>query len=167
MSLYDCYEDSVLVGDLTIDAFALNCEAWHVENLYEWWLPAEQRGSDKIRPGVDGSFAVRRRRAATRRQVQMFISGGCDATGTPHPNYMEGMAANLYAITTAIVDPTGTGDGTRVAVLTLPDGWTRTGDVHVLGMQVSEMRRDAKHCYAVIDVSIPGGELGIPTEPSS
>jgi hypothetical protein len=158
MSAWDC-DDDALVGDLSIDGFALNCAAWRIENLIEWWLPAEQRGSDKIRPGVDGSFAVRRRKAATRRTCEMFISGEVDAFGTPAANWMAGMQANLEAFETNLVDPPATLDGTRTALLTMPDGSTRTGPVHVLGMQIAEPRANGRYTYAVIDVSIPAGSL--------
>jgi hypothetical protein len=164
VSAWECGDDTT-VGDLTIDGFAMNTPAWRVVNLFELWLPAPQRGQDVIRPGVDGSYAVRRFRATRRVSLQMFVSGEVDAFGDPYSDPFAGMAANLYAFNVNLVAPTGTGDGTRSMVLTLPDGWTRTGDVHVTGMEVSEMRRNARYCYATIEVSIPGGELGIPTAP--
>jgi hypothetical protein len=157
MSAWDC-DDDALVGDLTIDGFALNTAAWRVENLYEWWLPATQRGSDRIRPGVDGVFAVRRRKTATRRTLNMFISGEVDAFGVPYDNPFIGLSTNLFAFEVNLVDPTG-GDGTRDAVLTLPNGAQRGGPVHVLGMDISEIKRSSRFCYATIDVSIPGGSL--------
>jgi hypothetical protein len=162
MSAWECDDDS-LVGDLTIDEFALNTAAWRVENLYEWWLPATQRGSDKIRPGVDGAFAVRRRKAATRRTLQMFISGEVDAFGVPYDNPFNGLSTNLYLFEVNLVDPVATPDGTRTALLTLPNGNQRGGPVHVLGMEVSDITPTSRYCHAVIDVSIPGGSLpGVP-----
>ncbi len=162
MSAWECADDS-LVGDLEIDGFALNCAAWRVENLYEWWLPAQQRGSDKIRPGVDGAFPVRRRKAATRRTLEMFISGEVDAFGVPYDDPFVGLSTNLYAFEVNLVDPVASTTGTRTALLTLPNGDQREGPVHVLGMEVSEIRRTSRFCYATIDVSIPGGSLpGVP-----
>lgn len=164
MSAWSCGDDDA-VGHLTIDGFAMFTAAWRVENLYELWLPAEQRGQDIVRPGVAGSYPIRRRRAATRRSLQMFVSGEANYLGVPYADAYQGMAANLYALQAGVVNPTGVGDGTREMVLTLPDGFTRTGDVHVTGMTVSEMRRNARYCYAVIEVSIPAGELGLPVAP--
>jgi hypothetical protein len=156
-------DEEALVGDLVIDEFALNTVAWRVENLYEWWLPATQRGNDKIRPGVDGVFAVRRRKTATRRTLQMFISGEVDAFGVPYDNPFEGLSTNLYLFEVNLVDPVATPDGTRTALLTLPNGNQRGGPVHVLGMEVSDITPTSRYCHAVIDVSIPGGSLpGVP-----
>lgn len=162
MSAWECADDS-LVGDLTIDEFALNTAAWRVENLYEWWLPATQRGNDKIRPGVDGVFAVRRRKTATRRTLQMFISGEVDAFGVPYDNPFNGLSTNLFAFEVNLVDPVTTGNGTRTALLTLPNGNQRGGPVTVLGMEISDIKPTSRFCYATIDISIPGGSLpGVP-----
>jgi hypothetical protein len=162
MSAWECADDS-LVGDLTIDSFELNTAAWRVENLYEWWLPATQRGNDKIRPGVDGVFAVRRRKTATRRTLQMFISGEVDAFGVPYDNPFNGLSTNLFAFEVNLVDPVTTGNGTRTALLTLPNGNQRGGPVTVLGMEISDIKPTSRFCYATIDISIPGGSLpGVP-----
>ena len=162
MSAWECADDS-LVGDLTIDSFELNTAAWRVENLYEWWLPATQRGNDKIRPGVDGVFAVRRRKTATRRTLQMFISGEVDAFGVPYDNPFNGLSTNLFAFEVNLVDPVTTGNGTRTALLTLPNGNQRGGPVTVLGMEISDIKPTSRYCYATIDISIPGGSLpGVP-----
>ncbi len=162
MSAWECADDS-LVGDLTIDSFELNTAAWRVENLYEWWLPATQRGNDKIRPGVDGVFAVRRRKTATRRTLQMFISGEVDAFGVPYDNPFNGLSTNLFAFEVNLVDPVTTGNGTRTALLTLPNGNQRGGPVTVLGMEISDITPTSRYCHATIDISIPGGSLpGVP-----
>lgn len=156
-------DEEALVGDLVIDEFALNTVAWRVENLYEWWLPATQRGNDKIRPGVDGVFAVRRRKTATRRTLQMFISGEVDAFGVPYDNPFNGLSTNLFAFEVNLVDPVTTGNGTRTALLTLPNGNQRGGPVTVLGMEISDIKPTSRFCYATIDISIPGGSLpGVP-----
>ena len=154
---YPC--DDSAVGNLTIDSFPLNTTAWRIENLLEWWLPAEQRGSDKIRPGVDGSFPVRRRKAATRRTCEMFISGEVSPFGVPYNNWMVGLQTHIEAFEGFVVDPPASPDGTRTALLTMPDGSTRTGPVHVLGMTIGEFKANGRFCYAVIDVSIPAGSL--------
>lgn len=160
MSAWDCADDT-LVGDLTIDEFPMNTAAWRVENLYELWLPATQRGQNVIRPGVPGSWPVRRYVAETRRSLQMFVSGEVDADGDPYPNAFEGMHANLTALAENVVAPTNTGDGTRAAVLTAPNEQVWVADVHVTGMEVSEMRRNARYCYAVIELTIPAGGFAL------
>lgn len=158
MSAWECGDDAE-VGDLSIDGFPMNTAAWRVENLYELWLPAAQRGQDIIRPGIDGAWPVRRLRAVTRRSLQMFISGEVDALGVPFANPYQGMHANLTTFRQGLVDPTGLGDGTREATLTDPFGVLWVADVHLTGMEVSEMRRNARYCYAVVELSIPAGEF--------
>lgn len=160
MSAWEC-DDDTEVGDLTIDDFPLFCAAWRVENLYEWWLPAEQRGVSKVRPGVDGSKVYRRRRAMTRRPLNMFISGEVDRDGVPAANWMEGMYANIADLTSNLLDPVDSSSGERTAVLTLPNGSMLSGPVQILGMEVSEMRANARYCYAVIDVQLVKGRLDL------
>ena len=158
MAFVDC-GDGLDVGDLSIDGFPMFTPAWRCENLWELWEPPEQRGTNVIRPGVDGSYAVKRRVAETSRDLLMFISGGCDYLGVPAANPMIGMKANLRRFEDNLIAPTGTGQGTRTLLLTEPDGSVRTAEVQVAGMQVSEMRRNAKYCYAAITIIIPAGGL--------
>lgn len=158
MSAYEC-DDDLSVGDLTIDDVPLFCAAWRVENLYEWWLPASQRGVTKIRPGVDGVKGFRRRRAVTRRPLEMMISGEVDVDGVPAANFFEGMYANIEYLAENLVDPADNDTGERTAVLTLPDGSTKSGPVQILGMEVEEIKADARFCYAVIDVQLTRGYL--------
>lgn len=159
MSSYYCADDEAEVGDLMIDGLPLFCAAWIVENLYTWWLPAEQRGVTKIRPGVDGAKVYRRRRAMTRRPLNMLISGEVDRLGTEYDNWMEGMQANIDDLTENLVDPVDSDDGVRSAILTMPSGQLRVGPVQVLGMEVSDMKANARYCTAVIDVLLPAGRL--------
>jgi hypothetical protein len=147
------------VGDLTIDDISLFTAAWTLDNLYEWWLPASQRGGDVIRPGVPGVYAVRRFVTVTRRSCRLTVGGMADPDGVPYSNWYEGMFENLRYLGENLVAPTGTGDGTRSAVLTAPNGDLYAGDVHVTGMEVAEMRPNARYARVVIEVSIPGGEL--------
>ncbi len=158
MSAYDC-DDDLSVGDLAIDDVPMFCAAWRVENLYEWWLPATQRGVTRVLPGVDGVKGYRRRRTLTRRPLNMMISGEADIDGVPASNFYECMYANIAYLTENVVNPADNDAGTRTAVLTLPDGSTMSGPVQVLGMEVSEMRANARYCYAVIDVQLLNGYL--------
>jgi len=155
----DC-EDTYTLGGLTIGGVSMFTPAWRCENLWELWQPPEQRGDDRIRPGVSGSFAVKRRIAATRRTLLMHISGLVDPFGViATTNPMAQMAFNLRSLEIFVVNATNVGDGTRSLVLTMPTGLQRTAPVHVLGMEISEMRHDAKWCNAAIELSIPGGRL--------
>lgn len=147
------------VGTLSIGGVPMFCAAWRVQNLYAWWLPAEQRGSDRVFPGVDGSRPFRRRKAATRRLVELMISGEVDRAGNTYTNWYDGMQTNIADLTANVVNPVASESGTRTAVLGLPDGSVRSGPVHVLGLDISQIKGNSRFCYAVLDVSIPGGDL--------
>lgn len=146
-------------GDLTIGGVAMNGPAWKVLNLYELWLPANVRGSDRILPGTAGVIAYQRRATVTVRSLQMLVSGTHDRTGASVADRYEGLQANVDYLITNVVAPTGTGDGTRSAVLTMPDGTTRTEPVHVLGLELGTISEDGSWTKAVIELSIPSGRI--------
>lgn len=146
-------------GDLTIGGVALNGPAWKVLNLLELWQPADQRGNDRLVPGTAGVLAQQRRDTVTRRSLQMLIVGDVDRTGTPQADRFEGLQVNVEYLRANVVAPTGTGDGTRSAVLTMPDGTTRTEPVHVVGFDFGNFREDAAWLRAVLTISIPSGRI--------
>lgn len=146
-------------GDLTIGGVALNGPAWKVLNLLELWQPADQRGNDRLVPGTAGVLAQQRRDTVTRRSLQMLIVGDVDRTGAAQADRFEGLQANIDYLRSNVVAPTGTGDGTRSAVLTMPDGTTRTEPVHVVGFEFGNFREDAGWVRAVLTISIPSGRI--------
>ena len=146
-------------GDLTIGGVAMNGPAWKVLNLYELWLPANVRGSDRILPGTAGVIAYQRRATVTVRSLQMLVSGTHDRTGAAVADKYEGLQANVDYLITNVVAPTGTSDGTRSAVLTMPDGTTRTEPVHVLGLELGTISEDGSWTKAVLELSIPSGRI--------
>ena len=149
----------VNAGGLTIGGVAMSCPAWVVHNLQELWLPAVQRGNDRIRPGVAGVKPAIMRDTVTRRTLQLLIVGDCDRTGTPVTNLLQGLQANIDYLIANVVAPTGLTDGTRSAVLTMPDATTRTEPVHVTGMDFGQIRADGAWVKATIDLSIPTGRI--------
>lgn len=146
-------------GNLTIGGVAMFCPAWKVQNLPELWLPAEQRGTDKVRPGVAGRKAIKRRDDATRRSLRMIVVGDVDRTGAASSSKLTGLYTNIAYLRDNVVNPTGATDGTRSAVLTLPGGATLTEPVHVTGMEISDLRQDGGWARLVIDLSIPSGRF--------
>lgn len=146
-------------GDLTIGGVAMNGPAWKVLNLYELWQPANVRGSDRIIPGTTGVIAYPRRATVTVRSLQMLISGTHDRTGSAAADRYEGLQVNVDYLIANVVAPTGAGDGTRSAVLTMPDGTTRTEPVHVLGLELGDLSLDGSWAKAVIELSIPTGRI--------
>ena len=146
-------------GDLTIGGVAMNGPAWKVLNLYELWQPANVRGSDRIIPGSTGVVAYPRRATVTVRSLQMLISGTHDRTGASVADKYEGLQANVDYLLSNVVVPTGATDGTRSAVLTMPDGTTRTEPVHVLGLELGDLSLDGAWTKAVLELSIPTGRI--------
>jgi hypothetical protein len=137
----------------------MNGPAWKVLNLYELWQPANVRGSDRIIPGSAGVVAYPRRATVTVRSLQMLISGTHDRTGAAVADKFEALQANVDYLLTNVVVPTGATDGTRSAVLTMPDGTTRTEPVHVLGLELGDLSLDGAWTKAVLELSIPTGRI--------
>lgn len=146
-------------GDLTIGGVAMMCPAWRVDNLIDLWMPAEQRGQDRLIPGSAGVIAYQRRDTVTRRSLRMTIVGDVTRTGTPNADKFEGLQVNIDYLRANVVAPTGATDGTRSAVLTMPDATTRTESIHVIGMELGEFNPNATWCRAVLTVSIPSGRI--------
>ena len=157
---WDCGNQTE-AGDLTIGGVPMNCAAWRVENLYELWLPATQRGTDRdrVRPGVNGRLPRRRRVDVTTRSLQMTVIGGFNHLGVAHPSMFIGMQANVDYLVANVVNPPNTVTGTRSATLTMPDGTTRTKDIHVQGMEFGSMHRQAREATLTIEISIPEGRF--------
>lgn len=150
---------NTLAGNLTIGGIAMCNPAFEVRNLCDLWLPANQRGTDVVRPGVSGVKARLRRDTVTVRSLQLLILGSCDTSGAPVADYFEGLQANIDYLRTNVVAPTGLTDGTRSAVLTMPDGTTRTEPVHVQQMEVGRVVENAAWALATIELSIPSGRI--------
>jgi len=150
-------------GNLSINSVALNNAfgAWRLtgDTLAQLWLPATQRGSDVIIPGVSGVKARPRRDTVTTKSLRMLIYGDVDRTGAAAANYVTGLRANIEYLRANVVAPPGTSAGTRSATLTLPDASTLVEDVHVIGMELGEMRLDGLWAKAVIEISIPSGRF--------
>jgi len=146
-------------GDLTIGGIAMNGPAWKVLNLHVLQQPADQRGDDRLIPGSAGVLPLRRRETVTRHSLQMLISGTHDRNGAANADTLEQLSSNIDYLEFYVVRPTGTGDGTRSAVLTMPGGTTRTEPIHVIGMQFGDLSLDGSWMRAVLEISIPSGRF--------
>lgn len=146
-------------GDLTIGGVAMNGPAWKVLNLLELWQPADQRGNDRLVPGTAGVLAQQRRETVTRRSLQMLIVGDVNWNGVVQADKFEGLQSNVNYLISTVVTPTGTGDGTRYATLTMPNGDVRNEYVHVVGFDFGNFREDAAWLRAVLTISIPSGRI--------
>lgn len=153
------FEWNSAAGGLTISGISLTTTWCKVMNLIDLWLPADQRGGDRIVPGASGVLAQQRRDTATRRGLQLVIAGDVTYTGSTSGDAFERLQINLDYLRANIVAPTGTTNGTRSAVLTMPDGTTRTEDVHVTGFDLGTYAEDARWVRGVLTVSIPSGRV--------
>jgi hypothetical protein len=137
---------------------SMHCAAWDATDVRGLWLPAVQRGQDRIIPGAGGMLAKRRRRNLTAHSLPFVVTGWATPEGAvPADCSDEGVVAQLVAnirtLKTAILDPTGVGDGTRAAQLTLPTAEVLTANIHVLGLT---RVGNSKHTMAfTLDISIP------------
>lgn len=146
-------------GDLTIGGVAMNGPAWKVLNLHVLWQPAAQRGQDRLVPGANGVRKFRRRETVTTHDLQMLVVGSHSRTGSVNADLFEGLQANVDYLITNVVSPTGATDGTRSAVLTMPDGTTRTEPVHVTGMDFGDVSGNGAWLKAVLSISVPSGRI--------
>ena len=117
------------------------------------------RGLFRLIPGTDGVLPYRRRSTVTTRSLQMIISGTHDQSGNTTTTPLLGLQANFDYLVANVVAPTGSGNGTRAAILTMPDASTRLADVHVLGIQLGDTGPGGQWAKAVVELSIPAGKF--------
>jgi hypothetical protein len=146
-------------GDLTIGGIAMNCPGWRIQNLHILQQPAAQRGDDRLIPGAAGVLAYQRRATVTKHTLELLITGTADRTGVAAADRFAQLASNIDYLEFYVVRPTGTGDGTRSAVLTMPGGTTRTEPVHVVGMEFGDVSPDGAWMRAILEISIPSGRF--------
>lgn len=142
---------------ITIGSMTAIPGAWcRVVNPWELWLPAQQRGEDIPQAAISGEHAVPRYKAATRRQLELWVSGTAIYTGSLLSSPADTLQANVEHIK-ATVAP-NTGDGTRTISVTSDFG-TATGSVHVVGLRFGRVDERGRWLSAVLELSIPAGEL--------
>jgi len=144
-------------GTLEIDNVPMSCPAWSTLDLTSLWLGPAQRGEDRILPGVSGVVPYRRRATVRTVTLEMVIVGEVDHTGAVNADPWDGLRHNIWYLRTNVTDPTNIGDGTRNAVVTMPDGvTTRQADVHVGELVLGEHDNYARY-LATLELSIPAG----------
>lgn len=148
---------SGIVEYTEIGSVPLTTTGWRQENVSELWKPADQRGEDVLIPGADGVLPQLRRKTVTRRSLFVTVFGDYSGNNVVAADPRAQVRANLADLKANVVDPTGTGDGTRAVTLHLIGGGTLTGFVHVLGMDWAKVSPTVMR--AAITVSLPFGEL--------
>jgi hypothetical protein len=144
-------------GELLIDGTSLHCPAWVATDLTPLWLPGEVRGSDRLLPGVVGVKPYRRRLTVTSVDLPMIVTGHVQPDGTLNEDGWAGLQENLAQLSSWVTDSPAD-DGTWPAELIMPDGSSRTADVHVLALRLGELGIGAT--LASIELSIPAGRFG-------
>lgn len=152
----------ILTGQLSISGVNLRGPAWHVLDLFPLWSSPTLRGQDRILPTAAGVRPFRRRRTVTVRSLEMVVVGDCDRFGDvivdcDEADYAAQLQENIDYLLDNVVEPPGTQDGTRDAILTMPDGTTRTADVHVVGFDLHGGRYDITG--VTLTLSIPNGRF--------
>jgi len=146
-------------GTLTINSIVMNGPAWDITDLTELWHVIEQRGEDRVLPGAAGVIPYQRRETVTRIDLELVIVGSVNQSGTPFDNVITGLRTNIDTLMTSVVNPPGSGGGTRAASLTVPGASTRTSNVHVVGLRRTSMLLDPANLRAawegILQLSIP------------
>lgn len=132
--------------------------AWIVTDYTPLLAEANQRGNNRLIPHVDGLVAYRKRRDETRIVVPIEVFGVCDVDGLPYADPVSGLEQNILYLNEMVVAPTGTGDGTRVAVLTLPDV-TLTADVQVVDMSLGYVSPSWRK--GSLEMIVPAGKFDV------
>lgn len=153
-------------GQLTINGVAMRCPAWMVVDLRALWMTAAVRGRDRPAGAGPGVRPKKRHRTLTTHTLEFIITGFCDRSGVL-VDCDSGLAAyriavatqlqeNIDYLRTNVADPTEATDGTRPAVLTMPDASTRAADIHVYG--ISDAPNQPWHSYkSTLDIGVPQG----------
>lgn len=148
-------DPGVCIGGLSIDGVDLMTGAWAVLDLTPLWLTPNVRGVDRLIPGVDGVKPFRRRVTVTQHSLPFIVNGQVNSAGAPYANPWIGLQTNLDVLRAGVLDPTGATDGTRAATLTMPDGSTRTANVHVFGLTAGQRVQYVQ--LFTLELSIPSG----------
>ena len=159
---YDC-EGTLVIGGISMNrpAWAVMGDEFGENGLLPLWTTAEQRGSDRIIPGLSGAVPYVRRVTVTRHDLRLVVVGDVDENGAATSDDYEGLLSNLDYIKSNVVDPTGATDGTRAASVTFPGQSARTADIHVLGLQPLQYHTASPGSIFIgtLQISIPAGEF--------
>ena len=154
------------LGTLTIGGVSMNRPAWDLVDVSPLWLTGDVRGEDRILPGLTGVRSFKRRRTVTSHTLRLLVCGTVDRLGAVNADPLVGLYANLVYLRANVADPTGTGDGTRAAVLTKPGGGTLTGPVTVEGITEGQIAKgtnmageDEYVMRCTLRLTVPAGVL--------
>lgn len=150
-----CDGDLVITGE-TRD-MPLRCPAWWVTDLTQLYQGGARRGADRVIPATTGVRPYRRRRTATAYPLPMVILGDVDVDGLTHADVWSGWQANYELLHDELIVDPGSVEGTRLATFTTADGSVRSGQVHVLAIDLGLVQEG--RAKATLQLSIPSGRL--------
>lgn len=115
---------------LEIDNVDLATHAYWVESLAPLFN-IQKRGSDRVLPNLAGARPYRRRITSLSVSLTVHVLGDVDADGVATIDPRIGLYDNLRFLEDNLLADVDTTAGTRVATWHLPDGSTRSSEVHV------------------------------------
>ena len=151
---FTCFGET---GVLTIGSLPLNTPAWNVPNLARLWAEAEVRGTNVKLPTVPGARGYPTRLNESSYQLEFFITGDVDQDGAAYSDPWIGLEANSDILWASVFSPV-LGRGTRTALLTMPDGSTRTAQVQA-GLELAADVDDPSFVAATIDLTVVSGRF--------
>jgi hypothetical protein len=144
---------------LTVGAVDLATHAYWVESLAPLF-GVKKVGTDRPIPRTAGARPYARRRGPVQVSLKVQVHGSVDADGAATADSRDGLYDHLRYLEVNLLDDVATTAGTRAAVWHLPDGTTRTADVHVEEFTVTGASPTEAHCLLVL--SVPAGRFTDP-----
>lgn len=162
LSDFNC-EGTLTIGGILMNRLAFFTQADENGNggLSQFLTLADQRGEDRVLPGVAGVIAYKRRLTVTKLTIRLVVTGDILYTGSAPSTPKIGLFTNLKYIYDNIVAPTGTGDGTRSMSVVLPGPFTGTGTAHITRLDtVTQKLSDSAALWeGQLGISIPAGRF--------
>lgn len=151
----DCY------GTLSVNAVAMQRAPWHVK-LTNLFRTPDQRGANRILPGVTGVRKYRKRSTETRYSLPFLITGQYDLANQrvvgDEDEWAAQLVENMAYLNANVLLPTNTGDGTVLAVWTPPGHAAVNAYVHVLTLPEPE-GLPRVFLRTTLELEVPGGDL--------
>lgn len=122
------------MGSVAIDGVDMHRLAWEIFDLTSLFGEPEQRGENRMIPGVAGRIPYAPRADETRLSLPYVVTGhwtpGDDWVDPT--NIYQQLQANVAFLLGGVLEPTGSGDGTRDFAWTTPSGAVITAEVQIL-----------------------------------
>lgn len=120
-------------GLLFVNDIPLESECWVImSDLVPLWFIQKYIYPTEVHiPGDEGALPYAMDIGPATFDLNMLIIGAVNQDGLPYADAWEGLASNINAFRTDVLDPILTNNGQHAAELSVPDGSSRTADVQV------------------------------------